>query len=1368
MAFNYSLLKSIKNLFSLKVLILSFIFVLSSLSSYGQDDPCSATAIALTPLGTTCIVGDNTGATDSSNPNIDTPVGCEPVSANYAGEDVWFSVIVGTTGNIQVDLTHIPASSFFDGVIALYTGSCSGALTIVECDDDSGVGLYEPSFTAFGLTPGDTVYIRVWHWDWGGNTTGTFDICVTEITNPCDSVIPINSTCGSTQITATIPSGTGIFNDTCNDAPGDEQIFSFTPATTGSYTITQISSAVGHVNYSYGTSCASDRWTCIDDLTSNGTTSSFTLTAGTLYYFYLDTETATGGNVVFTIDCPPPPPVCSSQFFDSGGSSGNYANNETDVTTTIFPANAGDAVTVTFNSFNTEAGYDYLTVYDGPNSTYPSLGSYSGTTIPGPFTSSDPSGALTFVFNSDGFTTAAGWNANVTCGPVISCGETYVDRGGISGNYSSNSDEITTIAPNNPGEVVTVTFSVFDLHSSDTMRVYDGPNIGAPLIGSYNGNTIPGPFTSTDPSGALTFRFQSGRFDNAPGWVADVRCDCFITITETLNPIGADACSLNYAELTATPSNSNIPTTIWSDDFSSGISAWSAVNFSSTNGQWISSNSTDAGGTANEATLDWITGYADGEWVLTSPAINIASYTNLEIDLRHYLNSWIPSTFVHSIFIETSIDNTNWTAQWSQDPVTGDIAANALNLDISALDGNPTLYIRFRFDGEIFGIFNWAIDDVVVSGTPPATTPSITWTPATGLYTDASLTTPYVLGTNFATVYAAPNGTETYTATDQEGCFNTVTVSRNKKVWNGSQNTSWYVDDNWTPSGVPTSTDCILIPDVANSNNRSPIADITNTAPLPPQPAYGLNLIIETNGYLEIESNTSLVVTDWIQLDGTIDVRDSGSIIQINEGAPNVNNNTGSGVMNMQRTVPTGVNGYDYIYWSSPTDEDFNVTDISSATGELIYEWNPTLDGIIHGDWIPASGIMQRGKGYIVRGLVSTNPVPANTAQFSGRPQNGVVTVPITRGTHNSGNYTSQGDALATNEDDNWNLIGNPYPSAVSYTDFISANSFIDGTIYFWTHQTGPVFQNSPFYYDFIYNYSDDYIDNNYTGSNPPGFNGDIAAGQAFFVLMLDSPAAGTSENITFNNTMRDETLNNSQFYRTNNTRQSNIERHRIWLDLINANELATSILVGYVEGATNNKDRLYDGYDFAGSAISFYSLITNEKMSIQGRALPFDVTDMVSLGIEIPTAGNYSIAINSLDGLFENEEQNIYLEDTYTNFIHDLRLSPYSFTAETGVFNDRFILRYTNNSLGVDEFSSETAITITAPGNHYIKVKASNSPIQSIVVYDVLGRQLYNNNAVNQLEFRIDNLSQSDGVLFVKAELENGIQKVQKVILKH
>ncbi|WP_320814681.1 gliding motility-associated C-terminal domain-containing protein [Flavobacterium sp.] len=114
------------------------------------------------------------------------------------------------------------------------------------------------------------------------------------------------------------------------------------------------------------------------------------------------------------------PPVCGGNFVDSGGVSGNYSNNE-NITTTICPVTPGDLVTVTFTSFNTESGWDFLRVYDGNSIAAPLLGTFSGTAIPGPFTATSANGCLTFRFTSDGSVTRAGWTSNVTCAPPPTC-----------------------------------------------------------------------------------------------------------------------------------------------------------------------------------------------------------------------------------------------------------------------------------------------------------------------------------------------------------------------------------------------------------------------------------------------------------------------------------------------------------------------------------------------------------------------------------------------------------------------------------------------------------------------------------------------------------------------------------------------------------------------------------------------------------------------------------------------------------------------------------------------------------------------------------------------------------------------------------
>jgi hypothetical protein len=57
-------------------------------------------------------------------------------------------------------------------------------------------------------------------------------------------------------------------------------------------------------------------------------------------------------------------------------------------------------------------------------------------------------------------------------------------------------------------------------------------------------------------------------------------------------------------------------------------------------------------------------------------------------------------------------------------------------------------------------------------------------------------------------------------------------------------------------------------------------------------------------------------------------------------------------------------------------------------------------------------------------------------------------------------------------EDDEWNLMGNPYPSGLNIAKLIDlpANlNVIDGTVYIWTHNTLPsTAAPDPFYGDYV------------------------------------------------------------------------------------------------------------------------------------------------------------------------------------------------------------------------------------------------------------------------------------------------------------
>ena len=1068
-------------------------------------------------------------------------------------------------------------------------------------------------------------------------------------------------------------------------------------------------------------------------------------------------------------------PICGTTVYDNGGSSGNYIANASE-TTTYYPDAAGDLININFTEFNTENGTDELSIYDGPDATYPLLGTFSGTTIPGSFTSSDlTTGALTFVFTSNGSVQNSGWAADITCVPPPACGNTYYDSGGSSGNYSANELETNTFFPDYPGDVVVVTFTAFNIEDGyDDLYVYDGPDDTYPLIGIFTGSVIPGPFTSTDPSGALTFVFDSDGSYQLSGWAADISCEssCNLIIADTIYPIGADDCSLNYVELTT---NAPIPAainTLFSENFNGGTfpTGWTTAN-GGVSADWIISNTSYAGGTTNEAMLDWISGSDIATWSLTSPQINITGETNIQLSFKHDLWQF---GIDFTLFIETSTDGTNWVTQYTH--ANPPDFNQTRNVDISSVDGNTILYIRYRFTGDTGDLFRWSIDDIVITADGIASPPEVTWAPISGLFTDATLTTPYVASTYAGTVFAAPNGVQVYTATNSIGCTDTVTTTYLKKIWNGSVDDNWYVANNWTPSGVPTIDNCIEIPDNALVPNY-PITDKFQTPPpIPPLPAQARNVTLLDGAYIEIETNTELIIQEWLDVQGSaiFNLKSSASLIQIEDTATNTGN------IHMQRSPNfdgSAIAGSEYVYWSSPVD-NFQVNAISPGSAQLYY-WQATVAGNgvgNHGNWYGASGTMEDGAGYIVKGLAGTPTtipttayaVPNNTALFSGVPKNGVLTRQIFHGGYNGGPYAGVGNT-ATNEDDNWNLIGNPYPSAISANAFTNLNTNINGTVYLWDHNGAAVSAIDPFYENYVYNYDDnDYIEHNNTGSNPPGINDlFIASGQAFFVLMNNSASSGS--NVTFNNSMRQAipNYNNNVFSRNSETEESQNynEKHRIWFDLLSPNNVTNSILVGYVHNATNSFDRLYDGYDFSsGDNSGFYSILDNEGLSIQGRALPFSEEDTVPLGIIANETGSHTITINTVDGLFLNETQNIYIEDTALNIIHDIRISPYQFIIDAGVHNDRFILRYTNNNLSIKDLDTISGIKVFEENDQMV-VTSEHSTIASIDVYDILGRTLFYNRSINLDRYQISEISPKNATLLLRIKLVNGQQKIAKVI---
>lgn len=625
--------------------------------------------------------------------------------------------------------------------------------------------------------------------------------------------------------------------------------------------------------------------------------------------------------------------------------------------------------------------------------------------------------------------------------------------------------------------------------------------------------------------------------------------------------------------------------------------------------------------------------------------------------------------------------------------------------------------------------------------------PSGNWTINPGAITGS--------GSSYTVSSLAP-GNYFFTVTNSGGCVSNSSASVNftssGKTWNGLSS-DWFSASNWTPNGVPTATDCVTISNVG----FSPIIS-------GPSVAYAYAVNVPSNGNLEIASNGTLVVTDIINVNasGTFDIKNNGNLIQIN-------NVTNTGNINMERIA--FVDNTDYVYWSSPV-AGFSAANISTFSNNTnLYKWVPTIPGNgigEFGNWVNTTETMVLGKGYIERDL---NNAPVNspvnfTSTFIGVPNNGNITTPISRGTYNTvGSYPSPySPTNATQDDDNWNLLGNPYPSSISADAFLTANATkIAGFITIWRHGISPnTSALDPFYNNYAYNYDpSDYLTYNLSGpSSPLGFDGYIAAGQGFVVLMNPS-SASTSMTASFNNSMRSSSYRNDQFYRTENRNMDNLPEGRIWLDLVSSTS-SCSMLVAYVNGATNQKDQMYDAQADLKASFNIYSLLEGyDRNTIQGRSVPFDVNDQVPLAVKVPTSGNYTIFINGIDGLLST--QNIYLEDKLYHIIHDLRTVPYTFYAEEGETLDRFVLRFSNQILSTDDHNYADQVTVFV--NNHINVKSLGQSINEISVYDTLGKTLLNRKNINQQEIILSELLANTEMLIVKVKLENDQVVTKKII---
>ncbi|PKP50808.1 MAG: hypothetical protein CVT94_00080 [Bacteroidetes bacterium HGW-Bacteroidetes-11] len=204
-----------------------------------------------------------------------------------------------------------------------------------------------------------------------------------------------------------------------------------------------------------------------DPVSGNNTASKTVYNLGTIY-----TMPSTGTQTITS---------CGATFTDAGGLDGDIGMND-DAVTTIYPANAGDRVRLTFLEFN--ASWGGFTIYDGTSTSAPLIGTWMGTNSPGVLTALNADGALTIHFMGPGWETTSGWVAYISCITPVANDFALLDLKSSLSTIFQNSTTILSSKVQNYGSMAqekTVTFKANGvvlgtqltgmLNPADTVRV---------------------------------------------------------------------------------------------------------------------------------------------------------------------------------------------------------------------------------------------------------------------------------------------------------------------------------------------------------------------------------------------------------------------------------------------------------------------------------------------------------------------------------------------------------------------------------------------------------------------------------------------------------------------------------------------------------------------------------------------------------------------------------------------------------------------------------------------------------------------------------------------------------------------------------
>lgn len=569
-------------------------------------------------------------------------------------------------------------------------------------------------------------------------------------------------------------------------------------------------------------------------------------------------------------------------------------------------------------------------------------------------------------------------------------------------------------------------------------------------------------------------------------------------------------------------------------------------------------------------------------------------------------------------------------------------------------------------------------------------------------------------------------------------------------IWDGTQ-WKWYDDDDATWK-------------IITEPNQRLKAKIEGNYPSSAPSFTCKKLTIDNGISVTIGSGKYIKVINEIVNNNTgstnFTVESDANLIQVNDSSVD------TGKVIVKRN--TSLKRLDYNYWGCPvTGQNLRYFSINTLIARFyVYrETDDYFDGVFAYSSYPGfssalafplqdknSYNFVAAKGYVVRSPNDfTSSLTTFIGSFEGNPNNGQKTFSL--------EYTDANHGF--------NLVANPYPSNIDFDALYTENQTkIYQTAYFWTNvNPNPIMQGTN--YPANYNGTDYY--NNYAVYNGSGgvsatstsaVNGSktpnqfIKVGQGF---LIKSKAAGKNQNLIFKNSIR--TSDNSGFYFNNKNSSTAIDR--FWLTLSTPLDVHNDILIAYKENASDDFELDFDAPLVTSPPDSFYSILGDKKLMIQGRKYPLLLNDKVILGQRFYEDGTYTIAIKQKEGIFDGG-QSVYLKDKATGTVTNLSETAYTFFAVAGEETNRFEILYKYSTLGNNDATKKGLTVYQTDG--YVMVEAPEK-INKLSIYDATGRLMYQENT-NDKNAKVSSRKLIAGEYFVAIETINK-KETKKIIIK-